>query len=46
MSKNIPVKDRVAARLDRIRILEGEDNYSDLIEMILDKVEPLLESDK
>jgi len=46
MSKNIPVKDRVAARLDALRISEGEDNYSDLIEMILDRVEPLLEADR
>ncbi len=46
MSKNIPVKDRVAARLDTLKMIEGEDNYSDLIEMILDKVEPLLEGDK
>ena len=46
MSKNIPVKDRVAARLDALRISEGENNYSDLIEMILDKVEPLLEVER
>lgn len=46
MSKNIPVKDRVAARLDALRISEGEDNYSDLIEIILDKVEPILEAEK
>jgi len=46
MSKNIPVKDRVATRLDALRVSEGEDNYSDLIEMILDRVEPLLEADR
>ena len=46
MSKNIPVKDRVAARLDKLKAAEGEDNYSDLIEMILDKVEPLLGADR
>jgi len=46
MSKNIPVKNRVAVRLDALKKSEDIENYSELIEMILNKVEPLLEADR
>ena len=40
MSKNIPVKNRVAKRLDQIKEIVGIYNYSNIIEMLLNKTYP------
>ncbi len=40
MSKNIPVKNRIAERLDELKQSQGIENYSDLIELLLDKTFP------
>lgn len=40
MSKNIPVKNRVAERLDKIKEIEEIYNYSNIIEMLLNKAYP------
>lgn len=40
MSKNIPVKNRVAERLDKIKEIEGIYNYSNIIEMLINKTYP------